>query len=142
MNRYQYEFNKSEGNLRMNSALLEEIQNSIKNTVADKKIGVAFSGGVDSTLVSKICTDLGYEITLLTIGFPNSHDIEFAQEVNSKLNYKHAIYEIESDSFNEISKNINKKIQTDNISWNENCIAFYYVSKLAKKLEIIKCCNC
>ena len=120
----------------MNTALLEEIQNSIKKTVTDSKIGIAFSGGVDSTLVSKICKELGFDITLLTIGFPNSHDIEFAKEVNAKLDYKHEILEIESDSFNEISKKINQKIKTENISWNENCIAFYYVSKLAKSLGL------
>ena len=62
-----------------------------------KKIGIAFSGGVDSTLISKICTDLGYDITLLTIGFSESHDILFAKEVNELLNYPHHVLEIESN---------------------------------------------
>ena len=34
--------------------LLENIKNSISETVKEKKIGMAFSGGVDSTLISKI----------------------------------------------------------------------------------------
>jgi len=38
----------------MNKQLLTEMQNAIKNTVTDKKIGVAFSGGVDSTLLAKL----------------------------------------------------------------------------------------
>lgn len=112
-------------------SLLVEIQNAIKDTVQEKKIGIAFSGGVDSTLVSKICKDLGYDITLLTIGFPNSHDISFAKEVNEILKFSHEISEIKQDSFNEIALKIHNKINTDNLSWNENCIAFYYVAKLA-----------
>ena len=120
----------------MQEKLLSEIQNAIRETISDKKIGIAFSGGVDSTLVSKICNDLGFDITLLTIGFPNSHDILFAKDVNKHLNYKHEILEIDEDFFDEIASKIGKKIKTDNLSWNENCIAFYHVAKLAQSLGI------
>lgn len=120
----------------MQEKLLSEIQNAIRETISDKKIGVAFSGGVDSTLVSKICNDLGFDITLLTIGFPNSHDILFAKDVNKHLNYKHEILEIDQDFFDEIASKISKKIKTDNLSWNENCIAFYHIAKLAQSLGI------
>ena len=120
----------------MNNQLLQEIKNSISNTVSEKKIGVAFSGGVDSTLVAKICTDMNYDVTLLTIGFSESHDILFANEVNEKLNYSHHVLEIDSEKFSEISSKIHDTINTENLSWNENCIAFYYVSKLANSLGI------
>jgi len=120
----------------MNKKLLEQIKNSISETVKVKKIGIAFSGGVDSTLISKICSDMDYDITLLTIGFPESHDILFAKQVNAFLKYPHHILEIDSDTFPEISAKIHQKIETDNLSWNENCIAFHYVSKLANSLEL------
>jgi len=120
----------------MQEKLLSEIQNAIRETISDKKIGIAFSGGVDSTLISKICNDLGFDITLLTIGFPNSHDILFAKDVNKHLNYKHEILEIDQDFFDKIASKISKKIKTDNLSWNENCIAFYHIAKLAQSLGI------
>ena len=120
----------------MNKKLLDNIKNSISKTVKVNKIGIAFSGGVDSTLISKICSDMNYDITLLTIGFPESHDILFAKEVNEYLKYPHHILEIDSDTFPSVSSKINQTIQTDNLSWNENCIAFYYVSKLATNLEL------
>jgi len=120
----------------MNKKLLDNIKNSISETVKVKKIGIAFSGGVDSTLISKICSDMNFDITLLTIGFPKSHDILFAKEVNEYLKYTHHILEIDSDTFPNISSRINQIIQTDNLSWNENCIAFYYVSKLANSLDL------
>ena len=121
---------------KMRQELLEKVKESIRDTVLPKKIAVAFSGGVDSTLVAKVCSDLGYDVTLVTIGFPDSHDLLFAKEVNQRLNYEHKILEIESKSFADIASKINQKIQTDNLSWNENSIAFYYVSKLAISLGL------
>ncbi len=86
--------------------LLDEIVNSIKTTVLDNSVGVAFSGGVDSTLIAKLLHDNGYDIHLLTIGFPDSHDINFAKEVNEILKFKHDILEIDLDSFQEVSKQV------------------------------------
>ncbi len=120
----------------MNNELLKNIEDAIKKTVPKKRIAIAFSGGVDSTLISKILNDLEYDVTLLTIGFTESHDILFAKEVNEKLHLPHQILEIDPDTFEKISSDINKKIKTDNLSWNENCIAFYYVSQLAASLDI------
>ncbi len=120
----------------MNKKLLDNIKNSISETIPEKKIGIAFSGGVDSTLISKICSDMNYDIILLTIGFPDSHDILFAKEVNEFLKYPHHTLEIDSDTFSTVSSKINQTIKTDNLSWNENCIAFHYVSKLANRLDL------
>jgi len=118
------------------SQLLDQINSAIKNTVLENSVGVAFSGGVDSTLIAKLLHDAGYNIHLLTIGFHDSHDINFAKEVNEILKFKHDILEIEPESFKNISEKIHDVIKTDNLSWNENSIAFYYVSKLAKRLDI------
>jgi len=73
----------------MNTELLKNIKDAISKTVPKKRIGIAFSGGVDSTLISKILDDLEYDVTLLTIGFTESHDILFAKEVNEKLKLPH-----------------------------------------------------
>jgi len=120
----------------MNKQLLTEMQDAIKNAVTDKKIGVAFSGGVDSTLLAKLVKDMGYDIHLLTIGFQDSHDINFAKEVNQILNFPHSISEIDPEKFKEVSQKINQTIKTDNLSWNENSIAFYYVAELAQKNDL------
>ncbi len=116
--------------------LLESIKHSISETLKERKIGIAFSGGVDSALISKICSEMKYDITLLTIGFAKSHDIIFAKEVNQYLRYPHHILEIDSATFRAVSSAIHHTIKTDNLSWNENCIAFYYVSKLAQSLGL------
>jgi len=117
----------------MNKQLLSEMENAVKETIPDKKIGVAFSGGVDSTLLAKLVKDMGHDIHLLTIGFQDSHDINFAKEVNQILNFSHSISEIEPEKFKEVSDKIHQIIKSDNLSWNENSIAFYYVAELAQK---------
>jgi asparagine synthase (glutamine-hydrolysing) len=117
----------------MNKQLLDEMQNAVKETVSDKKVGVAFSGGVDSTLLAKLVKDMEHDIHLLTIGFQDSHDINFAKEVNQILNFPHSISEIDPEKFKEVSQKINQTIKSDNLSWNENSIAFYYVAELAQK---------
>lgn len=120
----------------MLDSLLGQIKSAILRTVLTKKIGVAFSGGVDSTLVAKVCSDLGYDVTLLTIGFADSHDILFSREVNESLSLPHRILEINPDEFDSVSKKVHGMISTDNLSWNENCIAFYHVAKLAQSLGL------
>ena len=117
----------------MNKQLLTEIQNAIKSTVSEKKIGVAFSGGVDSTLIAKLLNDMDYDVNLLTVGFHDAHDINFALEVNQILDYQHDILEIDMITFKQVSLRIHDIIKTDNLSWNENSIAFYYVAKLAQE---------
>jgi asparagine synthase (glutamine-hydrolysing) len=117
-------------------ALLEKIQSAITQTIPSKKIGIAFSGGVDSTLIAKMCHTMNYDVTLLTIGFADSHDIKFANQVNEFLKLPHHILEINPAKFDSISKKIHTTINTDNLSWNENSIAFYHVSKLAQSLGL------
>lgn len=114
------------------SELIQELQIAIKDTISEQKIGIAFSGGVDSTFLAKLCIELGYDVTLLTIGFHDSHDIIFSKKISEIMKLPHKIYEIDEKSFYDISQKIRNKINTDNLSWNENCIAFYYVSQLAK----------
>jgi asparagine synthase (glutamine-hydrolysing) len=116
--------------------LLEKIKSAISKTITEKTIGIAFSGGVDSSTIAKVCWDMGYDMTLLTIGFAGSHDIEFSKQVNDILKMPHMILEINPNEFDKISTSVKDKIKTDNLSWNENSIAFYHVAKLAKSLGI------
>jgi asparagine synthase (glutamine-hydrolysing) len=123
--------------------LNEQMIGSIKNSTNSKKIGIAFSGGVDSSVLAKLCSNIGYEIVLLTIGFEGSHDIEFSKEIATLLQFKHVVEIVSPESFSEVARKIRNTIKTKNLSWNENCIAFYYVSKLAKSygIEIVLTAN-
>ena len=44
-------------------------------------MGIPFSGGVDSTILTVICNDLGVETELYTVGSEGSPDVNFAMKV-------------------------------------------------------------
>ena len=118
--------------------LYEEMISSIESIKEPKTMGISFSGGVDSSLLAKITKDLGYDVILLTMGFEESHDVEFSKIMAKTLEMRHEIELISEDTFSDAARKIWDMINVDNLSWNENCIAFYYVAKLAKKHNISK----
>ena len=118
--------------------LYEEMISSIESIKESKTMGISFSGGVDSSLLAKITKDLGYDVILLTMGFEESHDVEFSKIMAKTLEMRHEIELISEDTFSDAARKIWDMINVDNLSWNENCIAFYYVAKLAKKHNISK----
>ena len=112
--------------------LLDVMRDSISGAVRGNRIGVAFSGGVDSALVSRVCADMGYAVELLTVGFSGSHDIEFAAKTGRLMGMPHHSLEIVPAEFGPTAARMEGIIGAQNLSWLENCIAFYYVSRLAK----------
>jgi len=118
--------------------LYEVIVQSLEGVKESKTVGISFSGGVDSSLLAKIAKDLGYDVVLLTMGFVDSHDVEFSKTMAKTLGIRHEIELISENTFSDVTRKISDMINVDNLSWNENCIAFYYVAKLAKKHNISK----
>lgn len=123
-------------NMQDTDMLLERMHQAIQSTIKETKIGIAFSGGVDSTLVAKMCVDLNYDVTLLTVGFAGSHDILFAKKVNEALRMPHRILEIRQSEFPNITKRIKDQINVENLSWLENSIAFYHIARLAHSISL------
>ncbi len=120
----------------MDDPLLERMQCAIRAAAGCRKIGVAFSGGVDSTLVARICADTNHDVTLLTVGFAGSHDIAFAGEVNHILGMRHVTLEIEPAGFGGVAAAVRRAMNTENLSWVENGIAFHYIARLAQSAGI------
>jgi len=100
------------------------------------KVAVAFSGGIDSSLLAKLCDNLRKQTTLVTIGFPGSHDINFSKSMASKMDMDHKVYEIDYSDFEEKLWHVRQVIRCSNISHIENCIAYFYVSRLAKQNDL------
>jgi len=113
------------------------VHNSIKDV---DKVAIAFSGGVDSTLLSKICKDLRKQIIIITIGFPHSHDILFSKHISNLISetQNHIIYELNDIDFVETLQYVKSKIACNNLSHIENSIAFYYLSKIVKENDLGK----
>ena len=112
----------------LRKALFDAVEESISNEVS---LAVAFSGGVDSALLAKICKDLGRKVMLLTIGFPESHDIEFSKMIASKMGLTHKIHKLNEKHFCKDFNYVKTKINCKNVSHIENCLAFFYIASLA-----------
>jgi asparagine synthase (glutamine-hydrolysing) len=120
------------GFILLKTDLTNAIFDSVMESVADvSSPGIAFSGGVDSTLLAVVCKKLCLKPILLTIGFPNSQDIQYSKLISSKINVAHLVLEISHEDFLQTCRRILRTIQCKNTSHIENCVAFHYVGKLA-----------
>ena len=99
----------------------------------DPNVGVAFSGGVDSALLAKICSDLGKKVVLITVGFAGSHDIDFSRSIASMLGLTQKVTEIDESDFRAKLGHVRKIIRCTNTSHIENCIAYLYIVSAAKQ---------
>jgi asparagine synthase (glutamine-hydrolysing) len=70
---------------------------------------------------------------LVTVGFPGSHDIGFAKNVSSKMEMECRTLEIDYSDFLENLRRVRQTIKCENTSHIENCIAYFYICKLAKQ---------
>lgn len=116
--------------------LLDSLRNALYEAVSESapeaEVAVAFSGGVDSSLLARICQDLRKEITLITVGFPGSHDIQFSSRMALKMGMKQRVFEI-ADDFQEKLRTVQELTECANTSHLENCVAYLYVSRVSRE---------
>ncbi|MBD3202851.1 hypothetical protein GF327_01030 [Candidatus Woesearchaeota archaeon] len=73
---------------------------SVKKRIPEKKFGILFSGGIDSTLIAYICKKLNKDFTCYSVGLSNSKDVISAEKTAKKLDFdlkikKYTISEVE-----------------------------------------------
>ncbi len=67
--------------------LKELLMTSVKKRISGlSKVGILFSGGIDSTIIAKIVDDLGVKACLYSVGHKDSADLKFAMETADKMN--------------------------------------------------------
>jgi asparagine synthase (glutamine-hydrolysing) len=78
--------------------LKESLINSVEKRVKGlSKVGVMFSGGVDSTLLSQISDGLGVETVLYSVGHKDSVDLKFARKTAMDMGLPIYIQTLEVD---------------------------------------------
>jgi asparagine synthase (glutamine-hydrolysing) len=109
--------------------LYSTVETFVKDT---EKVVIAFSGGIDSSILAKICKDLGKQVYLVTIGFPGSHDLLFSKSISGLLSLSstHIAHEIVRGDFNDVISKVLSSLTCNNLSHIENCVAFYQISKV------------
>lgn len=93
----------AEGNIvdKLSALLVDAVDNRV-----DQKVAIAFSGGVDSSLLAFLCERLDREFTLYTIGFADSKDVLAAQTIADALDWPLKIKIIEMEDVETLVKKI------------------------------------
>jgi asparagine synthase (glutamine-hydrolysing) len=96
------------------TSLRHALYNAVSEDISDiPRVAVAFSGGVDSAILASISHHLKKQVTLITIGFSGSHDINFSKSVASKMAMDHIIHEIDYADFQENLQRIRQAINCE-----------------------------
>lgn len=121
--------------MSLESELYENVSSAIKKS-SKLGNGVAFSGGVDSSLVALASQECELAPVLLTVGYEGSRDVRFATHIAKMLPMHHCVSIINDKDVTEQSARVDNVVGECSLSWRENCIAFALVAKLASSLEI------
>lgn len=114
----------------------EQLRQRLNQAVAEVKpnnVGIAFSGGVDSSLLAKLCVDAGKDVTLLTVGFNDERDIRAASEVAGSLGLRLRCELVSPEELEDGLRTVLGRIEYDRMVRFEDCVCFYYVFRLASK---------
>lgn len=67
--------------------LMELLMSAVDKRIKGlSKVGVIFSGGVDSSIIAKLSDDLGVDTTLYTVGHESSSDVKYAIKTAESMN--------------------------------------------------------
>jgi len=107
-----------------------------KRTEGLDRIGIIFSGGIDSVLVAWLAKDLVKEVTCYNAGTPNSSDILFADKVAKDLDLPLKVNVITKRSTEEMLPKIIHAIEDSDALQAEVALPIYSAMALARKDHI------
>ena len=123
------------------SNIFRALEKSIINKIPNEPFGILLSGGIDSSLIAKICKDRGDEFRCFCVGIKDSKDVEAATEVSQLLNLKLVKKEYEINEIEELLENVVRILPYPLIE-NDNYIEYMVkVSVSAVMLAAIKLGN-
>ncbi len=97
------------------------------------KIGIGFSGGVDSSLLALICSKLNKDFKLYSIGLENSSDLEFARKVAFENKWGLEVRELKLEEAGKVIKKVVNVLKSDDVvKVGVGCVV-YSVLEMAEK---------
>jgi len=110
------------------------LYNSIKKRSQDlSRIGIIFSGGIDSVIIAKITKELVPHVTCYTSGIAGSDDIKFSKLIADQLDLDLKINELDVKDIENMLPNILNIIETNNSTQAEVSIPIFGALNLAAK---------
>ncbi len=114
------------------------LEKAVKKRIPERKFGLLFSGGIDSTLLALILKNKGCEFNCYTavLDDPNlktPEDLIFAKKVAKELNLKLKIIKIKTNQIERYLKKIVPLIEDSNVVKVGVALTFYAACQQAKK---------
>ncbi|MBI2664260.1 asparagine synthase C-terminal domain-containing protein [Candidatus Woesearchaeota archaeon] len=73
---------------QLKETLKEKISEAVEKRIPNKKFGIMFSGGVDSSTIALLAKQLKAKFICYSVGMENSKDVAEAKKAAKKLNFK------------------------------------------------------
>lgn len=114
------------------------LDDAITKRLSDKKIGLLFSGGVDSTYIAKKFKDKKIDVTLYAAGLKENHlkdseDLKWAKKAAKKLDLPLKIITVTLEEVEKELPTLLPLIETNNVTKTGVALPFHFCAKAAKK---------
>ncbi|MFH1052920.1 MAG: diphthine--ammonia ligase [Candidatus Woesearchaeota archaeon] len=114
------------------------IYDAVRMRIPNKKFGILFSGGIDSTVIAKYMKNLGQDFTCYTTALEEpdekeADDLIFAKKVSKEMDLKLKIIKIRKSDLKKYLKIVVPLIETSNVVKVEVALTFYAACLQAKK---------
>lgn len=109
-------------------SLFDAVQKRVRN---QKRIGIIFSGGVDSVVIAQIAKQLGAKIVCYASGDPESSDVLTAKKVADDLDLELRVNELSEDKISSNLENIISAIESTDHLQVDVAIPVYFAVDLA-----------
>lgn len=113
------------------------LHQAIKKRIPQKKFGLLFSGGIDSTFLAKYFLDQGYEFTCYTAVLDTPHkeptDLTYSKKVAEEFGLNLKVKKITIDQIPHYLKKIVPLIEDSNVVKVGVALPFYLASEMARE---------
>ncbi len=109
-------------------ALTDTVESMLRGLSVDK-VGMIFSGGVDSVLIAKIISDFGWNLKCYCVGKKGSEDIKNAEKVAKDLGFDLSVIYIDERTVEAVLPEIIETIELNGLLQVEVAVPMYLAAK-------------
>jgi asparagine synthase (glutamine-hydrolysing) len=114
------------------NAYYNALINSMKKRTQDlDRIGVIFSGGIDSVIIAKLASEMVDDVRCYCAGLIGSNDIDYSRKVAKALGLRLEVNELTKEDIEELLPDIIETIEETNVGQVEVAIPVYAAIQLA-----------